>query len=282
MKCIKIDNEKLQGKFYAVRSDKTALIVISGSDGGIEWASSIACKFASHGVSSLAVAYWGVNKTPKQLSFVAIETILYAVDWLAQNGYTKIGIYGFSKGAELALTAASLIPKIEFVIAVSPACCVFEGIENRHYSGDSSWTWKGHPLAYAACQSAVLSPIKELLRSGEFGFRKQYLEALEKTKNEGNTIKVENINGPILLLSARNDSQWPSFGMANMIVQRLLTHEFSFPVKHESFDYASHILCPVRTIKKFVYSQERKFAKQCKQARKNAFQQSLDWILGNI
>jgi hypothetical protein len=123
-----------------------ALIVVGGSEGGLRTALPVAGVFASRGVDSLAVAYFGTKQTPRHLSLIAVETILHAVKYLHDRGYKKTGIYGISKGAELSLVSASLIPEISFVIAVSPSCCVFEGIAKPGYCGTSSWSWKGKAL----------------------------------------------------------------------------------------------------------------------------------------
>jgi len=193
-----------------------------------------------------------------------------------------VGIYGVSKGAELALTSASYIPQIEFVIAVSPACCVFEGIAKPTYSGTSSWTWNGKSLPYVSFKNISVNMMKNLFKNHEFGFVDQYLEVLKTEKNEENTIKVENINGPILLLSAKEDAQWPSAKMGNMICDRLKENGFQFPFNHEIFYPASHILNPVETSMgrklRFVYLMERKHQKECDNARERALQMSLDWI----
>lgn len=279
----KVSGTDFYGIFYPTARKNKAVIIITGSDGGIKWAQKIAELFSAKEVTALAVAYWGIKGTPKKLSLIPIETIQSAVNWLKEQGYTKVGIYGVSKGAELALTSASLIPQIEFVIAVSPACCVFEGIAKPHYSGTSSWTWKGAPLLYASFKNISVNMIKNIFINHEFGFVKQYLKVLATEKNEENTIKVERINGPILLLSAKEDAQWPSAKMGNMVCDRLKEKKFNFPYHHEIFHPASHVLNPVasgkvRKLLKMAYIMERKYKKECEIARKKALQMSIDWI----
>jgi len=276
-----ISNKDFQGAFYPSKTNEKAMIVLSGSDGGIKWADKIASVYSAHGVASLAVAYWNTKYTSKALALIPIEIIKAAALWLKENGYLKVGIYGISKGAELALTAGSLIPEIEFVIAVSPACCVFEGIAKPAYSGTSSWTWDGQPLPYASFQNVSVSLIKNILRNHEFGFTQQYLDVLAINKNEENTIKAENINGPVLLLSAREDAQWPSAEMGKMICDRLISKGFAYPFHHEVFYPASHILCPVNTKMRLAYSIERQQGKECEAARKQALKISLDWLSEN-
>ncbi|MEA4970779.1 MAG: acyl-CoA thioester hydrolase/BAAT C-terminal domain-containing protein [Candidatus Pelethousia sp.] len=271
-------NAGFQGIFYPARACDKAMIVVTGSDGGIRWARRIAAVFANRGVPALAVAYWGVKGTAKTLSLIPLETIQQAVSWLHQRGYTKVGIYGVSKGAELALTAASLIPEIKLVVAVSPACCVFEGIAKPKFSGSSSWTWQGQALPYASFKGIQTNMVKNILLNREFGFSKQYIEVLATKKEEANTIKVENINGAILLISPAQDAQWPSAQMAAMIMERLQSKGFPFPFHHAIFSPASHILCPVNTPARFAYRIERKHAAACNESREEALAFTFDWI----
>jgi len=55
-------------------------------------------------------------------------------------------------------------------------------------------------------------------------------------------IKVENINGPILLLTGREDAMWPSSQMGEMIIKRLEEKEFPHWYRHFSYDHAGHTL----------------------------------------
>lgn len=271
-------SKEFQGVFYPSKTNEKAMIVVSGSDGGIRWANKIASVYSAHGIPSLAVAYWKTKYTSNTLALIPIETIQSAVIWLKENGYSKVGIYGFSKGAELALISASLIPQIEFVIAVSPSCCAFEGIARPAGSNSSSWTWGGKPLPYASFYNVPISLIKNILNNREYGFVKQYSDVLATNKNEENTIKVENINGPILLLSAKEDAQWPSAKMGKMIYDRLTDKKFKFPYQYEIFNPASHILCPVKTESRFMYRMERQHKKEFEVSRGQALKISLDWL----
>ncbi len=283
IKVLQISDHGFHGIFYPTTTKDKALIVISGSDGGITWAKQIAELFSGKGIPALAVAYWGMKDMPKNLSLIPIETIQSAVCWLKEQGYQEIGIYGVSKGAELALTSASFLPQIKLVIAVSPACCIFEGIAKPAYSGTSSWTWNGDPLPYVSFKGISVNILKDFLKNHEFGFVKHYLKVLETEKNEENFIKVEKINGPILLLSAKEDAQWPSAIMGTMVCDRLKEKAFPFPFHHEIFSPASHILNPIasnklKKILRFAYKMERKHQKECDVARDKALQMSLDWI----
>jgi dienelactone hydrolase len=277
-----VENQPFEAVFYPSTTTDRAVIVVSGSDGGITYAQKVAKVLSSNGITSLALAYWETERTPKTLSLIPIETVQSAANWLTEQGYSTVGMYGFSKGAELSLTAASLIPQIKFVVAVVPASNVFEGLAKPNYSGTSSWTWQGKPLPYVAFDGAPAVSLGKIMANGEFGFRGTYLDVLTAQKSEENTIKVENINGPVLLLSAAGDAQWPSELMGEMIYQRLEDKQFTFPFEHQIYDPASHLLVPVDTWLKFMYRQERRHPNECNRARKEALDASVSWILNEV
>jgi dienelactone hydrolase len=278
--------DRFEGMLFrsAVRvHPQTAVLVVGGSEGGIHTAAAVAEAFSSRGTDALAVAYFGTKQTPRHLSLITIETILYAVQYLRGLGYTKTGIYGISKGAELALVSASLISEISFVIALSPACCVFEGIAKPAYCGTSSWSWQGHPLPYVSFKDIRVNISMNLLKNHEMGFRSAYEQVLPQRKNEENTIKVENIRGPVLLLAADNDAQWPSAEMAHAVSTRLEEHAFPYQFRVQTFYPAGHILCPVNSAKtrkllRILYMVERTFSTECDKARADAWELTLSWI----
>ncbi len=45
-------------------------------------------------------------------------------------------------------------------------------------------------------------------------------------------IKVEYINGPILIMSGKNDEQWPATLMSNRIIERLEENNFKYYKQH--------------------------------------------------
>lgn len=281
---LRVEKEGFQGIYIKAATDSSkAMIVVGGSEGGINAAHGVAKAFAEEGIHCLAVAYWGTEQTTNDLVLIPIEIIQKAVCFLKEKGYEKVGIYGVSKGAELSLIAASLMPELQFVIAVSPSCCVFEGIKKKACSGTSSWTWKGNPLEYLSFDGIPVNMMKNILKNKEMGLRKEYLQALEKHKKEENIIKVEQINGPILLLSAKDDAQWPAEIMGNMVVERLQEKNFGYLYHHETYYPASHMLCPVRRKKsqkliKLLYRIERKQYEACTESREKAFRMALEWI----
>lgn len=56
------------------------------------------------------------------------------------------------------------------------------------------------------------------------------------------TIPVERTKGPILLLSGRDDTIWPSTAMSEAVVKRLQSLDFPHAVEHFPYDRAGHTI----------------------------------------
>jgi dienelactone hydrolase len=258
------------------RKDKV-IITLTGSDGGMDGARRLARFYAARNIPALAVAYFKTRQTPKHLSEIPVDYIESAVQWLKTQGYTRVAIDGISKGAELALLASSLIPDITCVIARSPSYFVCEGLsKNYHLSNTSSWSWHGKPLPYTAFIERHAAIIKDLLRTREFSIVQHY-RSLHVT--DESIIPVENINGPVLLLSSTIDTAWPSSEYGEKLCERFEASGFQYPYRHESYDTVSHYLTPMDMWEaKLLFKVEREQPAACSQSRKAALAITLDWI----
>src|SRR5262249_19539421 len=100
-----------------------AVLVLGGSNGGIPPAPSAAGGLASRGYAVLALAYFGVEGLPRALSNIPLEYFGTALHWLASQPSVDrehIGVFGASRGAELALLLGVAYPGLRAVIAYMP------------------------------------------------------------------------------------------------------------------------------------------------------------------
>lgn len=275
-----VKNDGFHGCFFDTKLEiRLAMIVLSGSDGMFSVAKKIAKRYMDNGIPSLAVAYYNTPQTPKNLAEIPVEFVENAVRWLRGRGYVKIAVYGISKGAEYALLSASLIENINAVVAVSPSCCVFQGLTaNRRPAEKSSWSWRGNSQPYVSFGTYIPHFFSNLLTNREIRFFDEYNKLLDTELNEENTIKVENIKGSILLLSAHDDTMWPSERMGKLIEERLTQKGFPHFFRHQVYEYASHALCPISSPLYKGIRMERKYPKECAQSRENALNLSLDFL----
>ena len=204
-----------------------AIVVLGGSEGNENIPRNLGARFAEEGLAALGVCYWNALGLPHELVEVPVESVERAVGRLRSRGFGKVGVYGISKGGELALLAASLIPAVSCAVALSPLDHVMPGITgngglaSKGVSERSSWTWRGSPLPCApgGTRMPYAGIVRRLLAERQLDMRFVYERMLEGA-TEGSTIKVERIGGPVMLVCPERDAMWPSDDAARRIEER--------------------------------------------------------------
>jgi uncharacterized protein len=209
------------------------LLILGGSEGGHGPAFHFAQVFAARGFASLGLAYFGDPGLPPTLENVPLEYFTRAIDWLsAQPGVdaTRIGVFGGSKGAEAALLIAARDPRIKAVVAGVPSSVAWQGYNPANLINPGpSWTERGKPIPFTPYD--MTAPYRGLLDL--------YQRSLAKAPPEA-VIPVEQINGPVLLVSARDDKLWPSAAMGDAVIARLDRAKFRFAHTNLAYDNAGH------------------------------------------
>jgi len=208
-----------------------AVVVLGGSEGGLDGSRAISRRLAADGFDALAVSYFGEPGQSEKLDLIPIEPVARALAWLDSRpqGTEPIAVVGVSKGGELALLTGSRNPHIAAVIAAVPSNVVWAGIDRTGGSVGSSWTFAGQPIPHVAYDfSQGLSSIFNL-----------YRDSLAVASADAE-IPVERIAGPILLISGQADTLWPSTEMANRVEARLHAHGFAHPVEHIAYENGGH------------------------------------------
>lgn len=216
-----------------------AIIVLGGSEGGLGGSRNLARRLAAAGFDAIAVSYFGEAGQSSRLDQIPIESVARAREWLeARPGPGEaIAVLGVSKGGELALLPASRDPAIKAVVAAVPSHVVWQGIDMQGGMTGSSWTAEGAPLPYVSYD----------LSNGFISVHALYAGSLDSAPVEAE-IRVEQIAGPILLVSGQADTLWPSTEMANRVERRLRANSFPHGVTHLAYPDAGHAVfgAPVR------------------------------------
>ena len=264
---------------YEDKKDKV-MIVITGSNGGIRLAKQCAAFYSRYKMPALAVALFGTKGTPEALDRIPLEYIENAIEWLRKLGYRKIGIDGISKGSELALLSASMFSELSCVIARAPSYYVSEGLvssgKSRQPSGTSCWSYRGNEIPFARYNYRNFNIPGMILREKEFR-----LIAINEEKNikDEDLIPVENIKGPLLLLSGRNDVIWPSYENGLFLERRLNEFSFSYPMRHIVFQYLGHeILIQSSLFYQLAFKDERRYPAECRTERQKLAYELLNWV----
>ena len=215
-----------------------AVLVIGGSIGGVDGPAYQAASLSSNGYVALALAYFGVDGLPSTLEHVPLEYFDVAIEWLRQHPSIdpdRIALLGSSRGAEAVLLIASRNDEVWCVIAASPSGIVWRGFDIASPAdSEAAWSLSGIDLPFVLPDAAILL-------EGRIGAA--YQARLESAYRRPEVqIEVETINGPILLISGREDQQWPSAEMAGRIVERLERSGFRFAIEHKSYPDAGHLV----------------------------------------
>ncbi len=284
----RVETDGFYGELFRPEEDKypgKALICFSGSDGGIELAQMLAEVYQSHGLTTLALAYVLEEGLPKQFSKVPIEPLEAAAGRLHDMGYQKVGLWGISKGSELALLAGSLLPGlVNAVIAVSPMNTVCQGFGKEKgiaFLPGSSWTFHGEEVPYTPYETEKF-PLGQILKKSiqkkDVTMYELYLPLVQNPNPEA-VIQVEKITGPILLISSKMDNMWPSEPASEQIMKRLKEHNFAYEYRHLSYDYGGHMFVPLEMKKIHMFKGDRGKNKEGGQnARMDSLVKTLEFV----
>ena len=253
-KIFRVKTDGFFGELFVPDEDKypeKALICFSGSDGGIELARTLAGVFQSQGLTTLALAYVMEEGLPQQFHCIPIDYLEAAAKRLHDMGYNKVGLWGISKGAELALLAGSLLPGlVNAVVAVAPMNTVCQGFAKERgisFVKGSSWSFHGEEIPYSSYgmeKFPLGSILWKSVKIMDVTMYDLYLP-LVQNPNPDAVIKAEKITGPVLLISSKMDNMWPSEAAAKQIMKRLKDNNFTYDYQHLSYDYGGHMFVPM-------------------------------------
>lgn len=175
------------------------VVIIGGSEGGLDTGLPVAAALASEGMAALDLAYFGLPGLPAQLDLIPLEYFARALTWLArQPGVDprRVDLYGVSRGTEAALLSSSYFPGlVHGVAALVPSDSVLCGAPSCTTSG---WTYRGRPLPFTR---QVSNP--------------------RPTDVPAAVIPVGRYPGRVLLACAGHDTRWDSCAYARAIAASL-------------------------------------------------------------
>ena len=222
---------------YLGDSDNQPLIVaFGGAEGAIDWhrnhMKTKRDSLIQKGYAILAIGYFNAEGTPRDLDRISLDAISDTIMSISKNSKideSKIALIGGSRGGELVLNLASRFNHFNAVIAMSTSNVSFPAI--TWSANTSSWTYKNKEVSYVP---AGLNTISPAIKGDLYTAHILMLEDEEAVKKA--EIQVENINGPILILSGKDDDQWPATTMSNRIIERLKENNFKFYKEHIILD----------------------------------------------
>jgi dienelactone hydrolase len=224
----------------------TVLILHGGGGGMDEYTGAM---LASRGYAAFNLAYFSEPGLPRGLFNIPLEYFENAIRWMrAQpwlgNGF--LAVWGPSRGGELALLLGATFADINAVSAWVPSGVMFWPIglaEKGDARPPASWTWRGKPLPYLQENNERVEPLPPQQPGQPMAYTPIYLKQLRDQRAvERATIPVENIQGPVLLVSGTDDQMWPSSVLADIAMRRLESNGFKFPFQHFKYQDAGHLI----------------------------------------
>ena len=225
---------KMDTHLYLSDGAKQPLIVaFGGGSGGNDWERNYLKdkrdSLLAHGFAVLAIGYFKTENSPGSLDRISLnaiaDMILSIAKRIPQIDTARIILMGASKGGELVLNLASRYSCFKGVIALSTSHISFPAITIS--ANTSSWMHNEREVTYVPAPFKTIWPALKGDLLGAFSMMLENTEAVTKAE-----IEVEKINGPIFILSADQDEQWPAKEMSEQLVERLKRKNFTHRYEH--------------------------------------------------
>ena len=221
-----------------------------------------------------------------------LERVETAIQWLKNHGNKKVGIAGASTTGTLALTAASFFPDLTLTIAMTPSDFIWQGFMQGKKDGCKEWpipgeslfSWKGEPLPYMTfCYQhpqywQVVAA--ETKKAGAMLSSRKLFDDSEKAHpiTEAETIKIEKIQGKLMLIGADDDVLWDAGKYIRRMEKRLSEKPHTCQVEAVVYKHGTHFVFPegmLRTMLpvgsglflKLAFREARQYPKECRQTR---------------
>jgi dienelactone hydrolase len=223
------------GEYFAPpgRARGPAVIVWGGSEGALGASPWVAALFASHGIPSLALAYFDEPGLPCALSSIPLEYFVKAIRWLRSQPQVdpgRVWLEAASRGTEAELLVAAHWPALVHGVVAAVPSSVAYGTPPAQCGrpSSSSWTLNGRPLPVAPTTGApMFNP------DGSVSDRNVFLAGLAYPAAAAARIPIERLKGAVMLISGAEDQLWPS----NVYADRIMAALRSDPARHIHLNY---------------------------------------------
>jgi nucleolar protein 56 len=245
----RIRDDGVAGRFYpGLGGDPCpGVLVLHGGGGAGGYEQEYAALLAEHGYAALCVEYFGAPDVPDSLCEIPLERFDRAARWLLERDDVsgeRVGVVGFSRGGEAALLTGAQFETVGAVVAHVPCCYAWpapswiDGVKPH----SATWTIEGEPLPFVDVdryvdEEEVGDPLTREPVAATLAVERAPPDELEAA-----TIPVENVEGPVLLLSGGEDTVWPAAEFADRALDRLESHDHEWPVEHRHYPDAGHAI----------------------------------------
>ncbi len=262
---VEVREEGLVGTLYlpagSAPGSHPAVMILNGSGGGIN--EPRAALYASRGYAAFALAYFKAPGLSDYISNTPLEYFQTGLRWLrkkVQPLHDFVAISGQSRGGELVLLLGATFPKeVSAVVAYVPGAVVHSGqnaCDPKIGREGPTWLLGGKPIPHVweNNRTATWAPFDE--GPAPHRHEKAILTALQDPDAVARArIRVEDIEGPVMLLSGTDDGSWPSSLYSKMVQDKLTEVRHPYPVQWLDYENGGHsILFPYVPTTQLVYA----------------------------
>lgn len=278
--------------FPGDRAHDKAIIATGGASCDEQTSISMCRYLREAGYNVLVLGFYLWDGLPKEMVSIPVDYVEKAIEWLkSEKGIRSVTMTAASTGVGYTLLAASLIPDISCVIPVVPYDYVMEGTTNNFKRLHRSvYTWHGSDIPYSPwslIDQGMGKIIGSTMRDKRYGLKRLYRYGYDHNPvTEESRIKVENMHADVLFLAVRDDDAWPSDLAVPRMVRVLKEANYPYRVESHIYEKASHALTDgldemkgyARWALNHILPAEKKYPKECEEARKDSFKRILKFL----
>lgn len=263
-----IDSDDLVGDVYLPPGDgpHPGIVFFGGSEGGVPDGATLKL-LASHGYAVLALAYFQPPEAayggdtdddrdwsllPEEAVEIPLEYVDAGVEWFSARADVRdspLGVVGASIGADIALVSATRHDDIETAVAYAPGGVIMEGISQESNPVGALVAEDGESPPYVEYRTfrQFLKMLWCRVRRRPVEIARFYNEGLDKASDDeiaAATVPVEEVGGPVLLVSGGDDRLRDAERFGNLVVEQAQASAEDPPVEHLVYEDAGHWIGP--------------------------------------
>ncbi len=236
-----VNEPGIKGVFYTPLEGKSekAMLIFAGGAQGDYWGNVL----AQRNCAVLSVSYYGAEGLPKNRENIPLEFFKPILKWLSKNAGVspnKIIIMGASNEGELALQLAAHFPDLVGGVIGLEASTVSWSNTVLPQNSDKimpSWTFNKKAVPY------IKMPKIKGGKGTEIKTMPYWQKGLaDSSKVKKALVKAENISGPILLISGKDDQVWPAAQMADILEKHLKSKDSKPKFQNIQYENAGHLI----------------------------------------
>ena len=290
-----LENEGFKAHYFpGTKEPYKAIIAVGGASCDEKTSIAMSGYLRKEGYNVLVLGFYMWKGLSKNLASIPVDYVEKAIKWLKEEqGIEKIAMTGVSTGAAYTLLCASLISDITCVVPVVPYEYVMEGTNSKNKRLHCSvYTWHGDDIPYTECpflDNGMLNWFKMAKNAEGYGLRRfmRYgYDFMAQSLNPKSRIRIEDMNAEVLLLAVKDDDCWPSDVAVSRMLKVFAEKKYPHKVEWHIYEKGSHALSDgldemngiTKMIMKMMVPAEKKYPKECEEARQDSLQRIIEFI----